>query len=442
MMRIKSSVALRRIFSAAFVYGLVLSGIAFSNLVFPSLATAQAPRFLYTFAQADSLSAPGGRLVADSAGNLYGAAQQPNFGVIYQLSPPTTKGHWTATNLYTFQCQADGCYPNGGMVLDAKGNLYGTTAGSSINGCSAAACGSVFELSPPASAGGAWTFATLFSFNGSDGAAPKPGLIMDKAGNLYGTTGNAGSLGGGTAFELSPPPTAGGAWSETTLYDFPAASGVVAGLNFDRAGNLYGMTEYGGETSCSLEDSPVGCGIIYQLVRPTSKGAGWTENTLYQFSGGSDGAFPASSLVADDEGNLYGTASGGGNPSCLSRGFAYGCGVAFELSPPATKNSPWTESVLYSFGGSGSAINPWTNLVRDGAGNLYGSSADTVSYGDVFKLSPPASGSSTWTETTLASFTNTNAYAPGDLVFVNRVGLVGVQVYGGPGHGDVFAVRP
>jgi hypothetical protein len=188
-------------------------------------------------------------------------------------------------------------------------------------------------------------YGTLYSFKGGpDGAFPGANLIADKAGNLYGTTeagGNGGchgQLGCGTVFELSPPPAPGGKWTESVLHLFsPDVDGInpMGGLVLDAKGNLYG-TAWGG------------AGVVFELSPPAAPGGSWTETVLYSFQGGlEDGENPTGALVLDSKGNLYGTTAMGGNNSCNS----IGCGVVFQLAPPPVPGGDWTETILHTFAG-------------------------------------------------------------------------------------------
>jgi uncharacterized repeat protein (TIGR03803 family) len=159
--------------------------------------------------------------------------------------------------LYSFSGGSDGANPVGALVADKAGNLYGTTSQGGSSNCTAG-CGIVFELTPPATRGGVWSETVLCRFTGgSDGAAPESNLTFDAAGNLYGTTASGGGAShAGTVFELAPPSTQGGAWTETVLYSFAGGSdgkSPVAGLVFDAAGNLYGTTFFGPEAMCSMK---------------------------------------------------------------------------------------------------------------------------------------------------------------------------------------------
>ena len=211
-----------------------------------------------------------------------------------------------------------------------------------------------------------------FNNNGTDGVSPQAGLIVDGAGNLYGTTSGGGTYNIGTVFELSP--TADGGWMEKVLHNFnyngtdgyfPSAS-----LIFDKAGNLYSTTSYGGT---------YGYGTVFELS--PKKGGDWTEKVLYSFDkNGTDGYGPGGGLIFDKAGNLYGTTFGGGT---------YDLGTAFELS--LTGNGGWTEWVLHSFNDNGTdGYSLMAGLIFDKAGNLYGTTDRGGAYneGTVFKLTP------------------------------------------------------
>jgi uncharacterized repeat protein (TIGR03803 family) len=309
-------------------------------------------------------------LIFDKAGNLYGTTTSgggnnqycpSGCGVVFELRP-RAKGAWTERILYSFcfTCQ-DGIYPEGGLVMDAGGNLYGTTDWGGGYGY-----GTVFELTPGAN--GAWTEKTLHSFDYSDGAYPLAGLIFDAAGNLYGTTSEPG---GGNVFELTPG--ANGEWTESVLYSFNGKDGAlpVASLIFDAAGNLYGTTFEGGVH---------GYGNVFELI-PEGNGQ-WTETTLRSFY--RKPKLPSGSLIFDSAGNLYGTTATGG---------AHDFGTVFRLSPGA--DGKWTLSSLHSFDGE-DGRQPVSNLIFDASGNLYGITTDggnlrlcdSFGCGTVFEITP------------------------------------------------------
>ena len=228
--------------------------------------------------------------------------------------------------LHTFDL-SDGDDPDGVLVEDTAGNLYGTTVGGGSGGCYKG-CGTVFKLAPNG------THTVLYAFTGgSDGDGPQASLIEDSAGNLYGTTYDGGTgctfYGCGTVFKIAPDGT------KTTLYSFKGGtdgatpySALIAG----NAGKFYGTTWEGGGTGCS----GYGCGTVFELA------VDGTETVLHAFAGGSDGALPSAGLIKDKAGNLYGTTGGGGSGSC-DVGEDLGCGTIFEVAPDGT------ETVLHAF---------------------------------------------------------------------------------------------
>ncbi|HUI84262.1 MAG TPA: choice-of-anchor tandem repeat GloVer-containing protein [Candidatus Binatia bacterium] len=256
----------------------------------------------------------GGRLTFDGLNNIYGTTFSGGggncpggCGVVYQLVH--SGGSWTENVLYTFTGSGgDGAYPFAGVIFDQVGNLFGTTTAGGTFGY-----GTVYELSQSPSG---WTQRVIYNFqNQADGGSPFAGLIIDRAGNLYGATTSGGSAGnGGTVFELSP---AGSGWTLQTLASFvrnpgELAGGPVATPIMDSAGNIYGAT-YG--------DGANGVGSVFKL---SPSGGGWTLTTLYDFVGGSTGLLPRSNLVMDSAGNLYGMAAAGG---------AFGKGAVFQITP-------------------------------------------------------------------------------------------------------------
>jgi uncharacterized repeat protein (TIGR03803 family) len=263
---------------------------------------------LHNFGGGNDGILPVGGLVMDRRGNLFGVTTQGGIqgdGTIFELSPDGMGG-WTETVLYSFRTNSDEAFPSGGLTMDAEGNLYGTAESGGSFGA-----GTVFELSP--SSGGTWTETTLHSFaSGDDGASPIGGLIMDSSGNLYGTTygGGPGGVfcqgdGCGTVFELSPGASG---WTETVLDSFNGDDGAAiwAGVVMDRAGNLYGTAYQGGNLSGD-NCAPFGCGTVFEL---SPSGGGWTETTLHTFDGQPDTGYPQTPLILDSAGNLYGTGTG------------------------------------------------------------------------------------------------------------------------------------
>jgi hypothetical protein len=278
-------------------------------------------------------------------------------------------------------------------------------------------------LSSPASA--EWKEKVLYSFQGgSDGFQPAGGVVFDKSGNLYGATSWGGTIcpspGCGVVFEVSPPSTKGGAWTETAIYVFKGVQGglgdgltPVGGLIIDQQGNLYGTTSLGGSGPCILLGSPAGCGTVYKLCPPAKKGQQWTETILYNFQGGTDGYFPWGDLVSDTDGNLYGaTQFGGGKGTTCNQFYGGNCGTVFKLSAPAKKNGKWKEHVLHRFAGGSDGANPNGGLIFSSTGTVYGTTFDGgyncphnsgQGCGTLFSLVPPAKGGQ-WRESILHRF--------------------------------------
>jgi uncharacterized repeat protein (TIGR03803 family) len=248
---------------------------------------------------------PFASLIFDNAGNLYGTTSsggkctmsESGCGVVFELTP-NSDGSWKESVLHTFclltNCR-DGALPVARLVLDQEGNLYGTTGygGDNQN------AGVAFKLTPVAR--GSWKEQVIHKFSeGEDGATPRSSLIFDSVGNLYGTASVGGAYGGGTVFELAQ--NSNGSWKGRVLHRFKGTDGwqPSASLILDAAGNLYGTTAYGSRLGCS-------CGVVYKLA-PNSKGE-WTETVLHRF-GDRPGAHPMGSLIFDTSGNLYGTTQG------------------------------------------------------------------------------------------------------------------------------------
>jgi hypothetical protein len=231
-----------------------------------------------------------------------------------------------------------------------------------------------------ANASAEWKEKVLYSFQGgSDGLTPAGGVVFDKAGNLYGVTNEGGSTcpppGCGTVFKLAPPTQKGGHWTETILYGFNGNDGSipVGGAIIDGNGNLYGTTAYGGSGTCLLFGDNVGCGVVYELSPPIQKGGQWIYTVLYNFQGGKDGLFPWGDLALDAVGNLYGaTQFGGGKGTSCNQYFDGNCGTVFKLSPPKKKDGKWTEKILHSFAGGTDGATPNGGLVLDSKGVVYG----------------------------------------------------------------------
>jgi uncharacterized repeat protein (TIGR03803 family) len=395
-------------------------------LVLASPASAEwKERVLYSFqGGARDGSLPVGGVVFDSQGNLYGVLQEygpescaplaNECGAVFQLTPPAHKGDpWTETLIYKFQGKGanDGESPNGGLLIDGRGNLYGVTAYGGTGNCVllgvSAGCGTVYEISPPKQKGRAWTETILYSFPTSkQGYVPRGDLVFDGAGNLYGATLFGGGKGTtcdpfyqycGAVFELSPPKKQGGNWTEKVLHAFAAGTDGFnpnGGLVLDSEGAVYGTTPLGGNQLCNFGNGQVGCGIAFELTSSNRRVGPWTEKVLHRFTEKPDGGGPNGGLIFDAKGSLYGTAGGGGR---------YGSGVVFRLS--RERSGQWVESVLYDFTGGDGGQGPNGPLRFDSDGNLYGTAIGGAYFsGVVFRLSRPPRLGSSWIFSLLYSF--------------------------------------
>lgn len=400
----------------------LLAWLAFTLCATSLPAAAQQAKALHSFTGGNNGSNPNGGLIFDSAGNLYGTTFYGGtygYGTVFELSP-SKNGTWSTKILYSFiNNNQDGVNPQAALVFDASGNLYGTTLfGGAYGNNGKSAGGAVFELSP--ASGGAWTEKVLHSFqeNGKDGYTPTTPVTLDSAGNLYGTTDSGGASGAGIVFELVP--SAGGAWTEKILHNFNGKDGAgsITPVIFDSAGDLYGTTgSNGGGKGCQTAL----CGTVFELT--PKAGGGWTEKVIYNFNyNSSDGQAPGS-LLFDNLGNLYGTTYYGGT---------YGYGAVFELSPKV--GGGWTEKLLFSFDGSSTGSTP-VGLTLDAAGNLYGET-----YTDVFELTPSGA---TWTEKVLYTFAKNTKYGSSGVILDSAGNLYGETWAGGAyTYGTVFEVTP
>ena len=368
-------------------------------------------------------SLPYSPLIMDAKGNLYGttsAGGKYGHGTVFTLTPPSAgTTAWKDTVIFSFNGTINGNYPTSGLVMDAMGNLYGTTQMGGPDGF-----GVAFRLTPPAS-GTTWTETTILRFNGKNGQSPtNSAMILDSQGNLYGTTESGGTSGHGTVFELSSK--ASGTWTETLLCSFTGTNGEgpAARLTFDTKGNLYGTTQYGGS-------SGTGYGVVFKLTKPAAGKKAWTESVIATFTGtGGNGANPLAGVVFDNSGNLYGTTQyGGGEP-----GVSIGNGVVYKLAPPNAGTQSWTPSVLLNLNET-SGINSGADPVFDKQGNLYVTTAGggTSDGGTVIKLTKPASASGNWTPTVLHSFSAATGQNPaaGAIFDAKLLTLYGTTATGG-----------
>jgi uncharacterized repeat protein (TIGR03803 family) len=322
-------------------------------------------KVVYSFLGQPDGASPAAGLIRDASGNLYGTTESggtgpcggtiPGCGTVFAVNRSGKE-----TVIYSFLGgPTDGAGPAGSLVQDSSGNLYGTAAGGAYG------YGVVFKVDTSDAETVLYNFCPG-QFPCTDGSYPLGALILDTNGSLYGTTNKGGSANLGTVFRVDQDGT------ETVLHSFTgSADGAYpeAELIFDAAGNLYGTASQGG-THCK------GCGVVFKLD-PSGK-----ETVLYSFKDLPDGAFPRGGLIWDARGNLYGTTFGGGyhNKRCPQP-----CGTIFKLAPNGK------ETVLYRFPRRGTGVWPRGTLVRDSAGNLFGTAADgdgtcAGDCGVVFKL--------------------------------------------------------
>jgi uncharacterized repeat protein (TIGR03803 family) len=373
---------------------------------------------LYSFNGGTDGNEPIGGLTLDKAGHIFGTTLSGgvyNWGTVFKMKK-TTKG-WTFETIHSFD-GGDGADPYGTLTVHGSDTLYGTT---DVGG----RAGTVFRL---ALEHGTWTVSVLYSFSGgSDGAEPRAGVVFDRTGNIYGTTVGGGnpicSGGCGTVFKLRHNPD--GSWTESVIHSFAGGrdgANPFGGLVVDSKGNLYSTTYYGG----------TGFGTVFALKRTKQ---GWVKRTLHSFQGGpSDGGNPyLGSLILDSAGNLYGTTEDGGKS---------GSGTVFELV--RKPDGSWTEKLLYSFAGADGGT-PESGLAFDAVGNLYSTTlgGGANGRGVVFKLTPNSDG--TWTDTTLYSFDlgSDGFYSFAGVILDRSGNLYGTTSSGGlDDAGTVFKVRP
>ncbi len=392
---------------------------------------------------------PSGSLVRDGSGNLYGTTQiggASGFGTVFEL---VASENFKEKELYSFGATSgDGQLPVTGLVVDGNGNLFGTTqTGGGSTACQFG-CGTVFEL---VNSSGSYTEKVLYSFTGSEGGQSPGALLIDASGNLYGTTVFGGTsksttlckTGCGIVFELA---NNSGSYTYSVLYNFLVTGGdgisPEANLVMDSAGNLYGTTGAGGiaATGCLI-----GCGTVFELVKGSG---GYTETLppLYSFTGIPDGYVPGNLVIQEVSGNifLYGSAGGGTSTACLM-----GCGIVFELD---NSSGTFKKSLLYSFAGSPD-VQGGSIVAIDASGNLYGiggggDSTACVGCGTVFKLHP--NGNGTYAESVLYNFAGSpDGAVPTGLVLdasddvYGTTGLGGTStVCGLSGCGTVFEITP
>jgi len=329
---------------------LPLAVLAIAGAVTPASASSTPTKdhvltVLHAFAGGTDGANPNTTMVADKAGNLYGTTYNGcTDGSVYKIAP-----NGTETVLYCFTGTPGSGNPGGGLMIDKLGNLYGTTESGGDNDA-----GTVYKIAADG------TFTLLYSFlDGTQGGVPIGSLVLYKK-DLYGTVFSGGANGQGAVFKLTPN------GKETILYSFTGGTDggePYAGLVVDKAGNLYGTTNNGGDPTCS-------CGTVYEIT-PSGQ-----ETTLHDFVGGTDGSSPGEPhLILSTAGDLYGVTSAGGNSNN---------GTIYKIAANGT------ESVLYAFTGGDDGKVPVSRLLLGSTGTLFGTTYEggADGFGTVFKLTP------------------------------------------------------
>jgi uncharacterized repeat protein (TIGR03803 family) len=398
---------------------------------------------LYRFTGGRDGEYPQAPLVIDNTGALYGTISgnhngDHDNGNVFRLAPPSkgdTAWQFDVLHSFPFASPLNGEQPWGLFLDDATGTLYGTTEGGGLCTPSGTAeCGTAYALTPPASKhSSAWTFDSIHRFGKptKDADMPISPLVADSDGSLYGMSalGVGPNPTYGTIFRLTPPNKTGGKWSETVLYSFKGGDDGQASndaLFIDSTGVLYGVTGGGSNMMGSNES-----GTVFTLTPPSDGQTPWIKTIIHDFGGGDDGSQPASPLLPDGTGALYGTTTEGGTGSCDGTG----CGTVYMLTPPSGNRTKWKETVIYRFQAGRDGAFPSGPLAFDKAGALYGATEQgggNPGFGTVFKLVPPATGTD-WTETVLRRFKGGHDGAePEGGVIVDDNGIIyGVTKLGG-----------
>ncbi len=397
-------------------------------------AQAQTFSVIHNFTGGLEGATPMAGLTTDTAGNLYGTANyggntggncgSRGCGSVYRLA--NRNGSWVITPLYNFSGGNDGSNPEAAnVVVGSAGSLYSTTYYGG-NGCSDGGCGTVFNLQPPASACKtaicSWNETIIHNFSGgSDGAGPVGAVTFDTSGNLYGATSFGSFRNGGAIYQLDPS----GGWTEDILYHPYGYPG--SGVTLSNAGDLYGSTFDGGSRLGGNNQ-----GSVYKL---TPSGSQWIGVDIYDFTNGDDGGYPQAGVIFDGAGNLYGATTSGGT--------GHG-GTVYEMSP---SGDSWIFTTLYSFPNPNTGqfvVGPVGNLVIGNDGSLYGTTLvdGANGLGAVFKLTHSSGG---WSYTSLHDFTggSDGSYPYSNLVFDANGTIYGTASGGGAfGLGTVFAITP
>lgn len=337
-----------------------------------------------------------------------------------------------------------GMQPEAGVIVDPSDgrSLYGTT-----DRGGGADAGVIFKLTPPATADGAWTRRILYDFSGGAGGGYPLQLLPDGAGGLFGYTLDGGTAGYGTVFQATPKPNPAARWNAVQLHSFMAGSDGAYPSGLARYGRrLVGVTDQGGAGPCTDPGGELThCGTVYELIPPPAAGGAWTEKVIYAFTGGSDGATPNGHLLIRG-GTLVGTTTRGGDGPCTYNSVRIGCGVLYELIPPATPGGSWTQQVLFSFPGGADGAVPVDGVilgrggyfgVTSGGGNKDAGGSDL---GTVYQMTKTDTG---WQHSVIYRFTDRlDGYLPlGGLYYdAAKKVLYGTTYLGGTsrGNGTVF----
>jgi uncharacterized repeat protein (TIGR03803 family) len=409
------------------IFTLALIALAMVLAFAVSPASAQTFTTLYSFTGTPDGANPFGGLLPDGKGNYYGTTAYggaSNNGTVFELSPPSVGGgDWTETVIWNFAGGAGGLAPAFQLVMDGRGRLYGEAYSGGDGTCN---CSVVFVLVPPETAGASWTEHVLWNLTGTYFYG---GLTLGSSGSVYGIQQTGGAFGFGLAFKLAP--TRDGAFTETTIYNFGAnhtdSKAPIGPLTIGPGGNLFGLSNEGGDSD--------GVGTVYELSPPLTGTGLWSNTVLYSFNNVNGiGCYPGGNVVFDQQGRLYGqttncnatffrltppTGSGSWTLANLcfigqNDGVPYpsltrdpktgafygtsanggtGYGAVYQLTPPAGGVGAWTDTVVHAFTGGSDGYYPIGPLVIDANGVLYGTDyigdlGSGFGNGEVFSITP------------------------------------------------------